>query len=137
MHGELAADVPADSLVLGGGAPVYEREFNEPKYLEEIKKFKPENIFVPKNLKEIAYFLLKNPSIASKRWITTQYDSMVGTVNMTTNEPSDAAVVNIKDTDKAIVLTVDCNSRYVYANPEVGAAIAVAEAARNAVCAGG
>jgi phosphoribosylformylglycinamidine synthase II len=137
MHGEIAADIPAESLVLGGGAPVYEREFSEPKYLEEIKKFKAENISVPKNLKEVAYFLLKNSSIASKRWITTQYDSMVGTVNMTTNEPSDAAVINIKDTEKALVLTVDCNSRYVYANPEVGAAIAVAEAARNVVCAGG
>jgi phosphoribosylformylglycinamidine synthase II len=137
MHGEMAADVPAESLVLGGGAPVYEREFSEPKYIAEIKKFKSENISIPKNQKEVAYFLLKNPSIASKRWITAQYDSMVGTVNMTTNEPSDAAVINIKDTDKAIVLTVDCNSRYVYSNPEIGAAIAVAEAARNVVCAGG
>jgi len=137
MHGEPAADVPAESLVLGGGAPVYEREFSEPKYLQENKKFSHENISVPENLKDVAYSLLKNPSIASKRWITTQYDSMVGTVNMTTNEPSDAAVINIKDTDKALVLTVDCNARYVYANPETGAAIAVAEAARNVVCAGG
>lgn len=137
MHGELAADVPAESLVLGGGAPVYEREFSEPKYLAENEKFNPENISVPNNLKEVAYFLLKNSSIASKRWITTQYDSMVGTVNMITNEPSDAAVINIKDTDKALVLTVDCNARYVYSNPEIGAAIAVAEAARNVICAGG
>ncbi len=137
MHGELAADVPADSLVLGGGAPVYEREFSEPKYLEKNKKFSQENISIPGNLEDVAHFLLKNPGIASKKWITAQYDSMVGTVNMTTNEPSDAAVINIKDTDKALVLTVDCNARYVYANPEIGAAIAVAEASRNVVCAGG
>ena len=137
MHGELVADVPAESLVLGGGAPVYEREFTEPKYLEKNKKFDQESIAIPANHKEVANFLLNNPTIASKRWITNQYDSMVGTVNMITNEPSDAAVINIKDTDKALVLTVDCNSRYVYADPQKGASIAVAEAARNVVCAGG
>src|SRR6185295_6821837 len=137
MHGELAADVHADSLVLGGGAPVYEREFREPKYISENKKFRMEEIPVPENLKEVALSLLANANIASKRWITTQYDSMVGTVNMTTNEPSDAAVINIKDTDKALAFTVDCNARYVYSNPETGAAIAVAEAARNIVCSGG
>lgn len=137
MHGELAADVHADSLVLGGGAPVYEREFREPKYISENKKFRMEEIPVPENLKEVALSLLANPNIASKKWITTQYDSMVGTVNMTTNEPSDAAVINIKDSNKALAFTVDCNARYVFSNPETGAAIAVAEAARNIVCAGG
>jgi len=137
MHGELAADVPAESLVLGGGAPIYEREYREPKYISENKKFRIEEISVPGNLKDVAFSLLKNPNIASKKWITTQYDSMVGTVNITTNEPSDAAVINIKDTDKALALTVDCNARYVHADPETGAAIAVAEAARNIVCSGG
>ncbi len=62
---------------------------------------------------------------------------MVGTATMTTNRPCDAAVVAVKDTDKAIVLTVDCNSRYVYADPQKGCSIAVAEAARNITCAGG
>jgi phosphoribosylformylglycinamidine (FGAM) synthase-like enzyme len=78
-----------------------------------------------------------HPNIASKRWVTDQYDSMIGTSTMTTNRPSDAAVVAVKDTDKAIVITVDCNSRYVYADPQKGTAIAVAEAARNITCAGG
>ncbi|HLG34482.1 MAG TPA: phosphoribosylformylglycinamidine synthase subunit PurL, partial [Bacteroidia bacterium] len=137
IHGERVADVPAESLVLGGGAPVYEREFREPKYITENSTFKKSAIPVPENLKEVALSLLANPNIASKKWITTQYDSMVGTVNMTTNEPSDAAVINIKDTDKALAFTVDCNARYVYSNPETGAAIAVAEAARNIICAGG
>ncbi len=62
---------------------------------------------------------------------------MVGTANMITNRPSDAAVVAVKGTDKAIALTVDCNSRYVYADPNIGCQIAVAEAARNITCAGG
>ncbi len=136
-HGEPVADVPAESLVLGGGAPVYIREYKEPAYFAKTKKFKIDDIKEPDNLKEIAYFLLKQPSIASKRWITEQYDTMVGTKNMSTNVPSDAAIVNIKGTNKAIVLTTDCNSRYVYADPEIGCEIAVSEAARNIVCAGG
>ena len=137
MHGELVADVPADDLVLGGGAPVYDREYKEPAYFQEYKKFNIDSIAVPQNLKAIADHLVSHPNIASKRWVTDQYDSMVGTANMTTNRPSDAAIVSVKGTDKAIALTVDCNSRYVNADPETGCAIAVAEAARNITCAGG
>jgi phosphoribosylformylglycinamidine synthase len=81
--------------------------------------------------------MLTHHNIASKRWVTEQYDSMVGTVNMSTNAPSDAGIVNIKGTNKALAMTVDCNSRYVHANPEEGCAIAVAEAARNITCSGG
>jgi len=80
---------------------------------------------------------LQQPSIASKRWITEQYDTMVGTKNMSTNAPSDAAVVNVKGTKKALVLITDCNSRYVYADPVIGTEIAVSEAARNIACSGG
>ena len=137
MHGELVADVPADDLVLGGGAPVYEREYREPAYYQEYKKFNINSVAVPQNLKAIADHLIAHPNIASKRWVTDQYDSMVGTANMTSNRPSDAAVVAVKGTNKAIALTVDCNSRYVNADPEIGCAIAVAEAARNITCAGG
>ena len=137
MNGELVADVPADDLVLGGGAPVYDREYTEPAYFQEYKKFNIDTIRQPENLKAIADHLISHPNIASKRWVTDQYDSMVGTANMTTNRPTDAAVVAVKGTDKAIALTVDCNSRYVNADPETGCAIAVAEAARNITCAGG
>jgi phosphoribosylformylglycinamidine synthase len=137
MNGELVADVPAESLVLGGGAPVYHREYTEPAYYAETKKFNINQVEEPEDLKAVAKFLLGHPNIASKKWVYQQYDSMVGTVNMSTNFPTDAALVNIKGTDKAISLTVDCNSRYVYADPEIGCAIAVAEAARNIVCSGG
>lgn len=137
MNGELVADVPADDLVLGGGAPVYDREYTEPAYFQEYKKFNIDSVAVPQNLKAIADHLISHPNIASKRWVTDQYDSMVGTATMTTNRPSDAAIVAVKGTDKAIALTVDCNSRYVNADPETGCAIAVAEAARNITCAGG
>ena len=137
MHGELVADVPADDLVLGGGAPVYHREYREPAYYKEYQKFKIHDVAVPEDLREVAQHLLSHPNIASKRWVTRQYDSMVGTANMTANRPADAAVVSVKGTRKAIVLTVDCNARYVHADPQKGCAIAVAEAARNITCAGG
>lgn len=137
MNGELVGDVPAESLVLGGGAPQYQREYKEPAYYQEYKKFSIDAVKEPENLKEVADFLLQHPNIASKRWVYEQYDSMVGTKNMTTNRPADAGVVNIKGTEKALAMTVDCNSRYVNADPEVGTMIAVSEAARNIVCAGG
>lgn len=134
---ELVAEVPASTLVLGGGAPVYDREYKEPAYYQEYKKFNIDDVPEPENLREIAWMLMKQPNIASKQWVTDQYDSMVGTVNMSTNFPSDAGIVNIKGSNKALALTVDCNSRYVKADPEIGTAIAVAEAARNIVCSGG
>ena len=137
MHGELVSEIPAESLVLGGGAPQYEREYKEPAYFAEAKKFNIDQVPVPDNCVAIAKQLVSLPNIASKRWVYEQYDSMVGTATMTTNRPSDAGVVNIKGTNKALVLTVDCNGRYVNADPEVGTMIAVSEAARNIVCAGG
>jgi len=140
MHGELVADVPAEDLVLGGGAPVYHREYREPAYFKEAQQFTIDQVTEPASpneLKKIALHLAGHPNICSRRWVANQYDSMVGTATMTTNAPSDAALVKVKGTDKAIAITVDCNSRYVNANPEEGTAIAVAEAARNIVCSGG
>jgi phosphoribosylformylglycinamidine synthase len=137
MNGEIVGDVPAKSLVLGGGAPQYTRDYKEPAYYSEYKKFDIDQVKQPSNLKDVAFKLLQYPNIASKRWVYEQYDSMVGTKTMTTNRPSDAGVVNIKGTNKALAMTVDCNSRYVNADPEVGTMIAVSEAARNIVCAGG
>ncbi len=137
MNGELEASLPAYELVLGGGAPQYEREFREPAYFVEIKKFDAATIPQPNDLKAVAEQIIALPSIASKRWIYTQYDSLVGTVNASTNAPSDAPVVLVKGTKKALAVTTDCNSRYVYADPYKGAMIAVSEAARNIVCSGG
>lgn len=137
MHDQLVADVPGESLVLGGGAPIYKREWKEPAYYAESKKFNIDSVKVPADLKAVAKHLAAHPNIASKRWVYNQYDSMVGTVNMSTNAPSDAAIVNVKGTNKALALKVDCNARYVNADPEQGCAIAVSEAARNIVCSGG
>jgi len=137
MNGELEASLPAYELVLGGGAPQYEREYTEPKYFDQIKKFNPDLIEVPADLKAIAEKIISLPSIASKRWVYNQYDSMVCTNNTSTNAPTDAAVVLVKGTKKGLAVTTDCNSRYVFADPYKGAMIAVSEAARNIVCSGG
>ncbi len=137
MNGELKAEVPAKSLVLGGGAPVYKRRKTKPKYIAEIEKYHIDQIPEPENLWDVMEFLCALPTIGSKRWIYQQYDSMVGTNNMSTNSPSDAAIVRIKGTKKALAMTVDCNSRYVKMDPVAGTALAVAEAARNIACSGG
>lgn len=137
LNGELQADVPAESLVLGGGAPVYEREFKEPAYFAQVKAFDQDSISVAADLKATAEKIVQLPNIASKRWVYEQYDSMVGTANASTNNPSDAAIVRLHGTDKALAVTVDCNSRYVFLDPYVGGMIAVSEAARNIACSGG
>ena len=137
MNKTIVADVPCDDLVLGGGAPVYEREYSEPAYYKKFKEFNIDSIDLPTNYVEVAKFLVEHQNIASKKWIYEQYDSMVGTANMSSNFPTDAAIVNIKGSNKALAMTVDCNARMVNADPEQGCAMAVAEAARNIVCSGG
>ena len=137
MHDELVADVPCSDLVLGGGAPVYEREYKEPEYFKRFQEFNIDNVKEPEDLIDVANFLTENYNIASKKWVYEQYDSMVGTANMSTNFPTDAGIVNLRESSKALAMTVDCNSRMVNANPEEGCAMAVAEAARNIVCSGG
>ncbi len=151
MHNELVADIPGESLVLGGGAPVYHREYTEPKYLADIAKFNMNTIpdidlnqsditNPPDSYRDairVARALASHPNICSRKWVFNQYDSMVGTINQTTNAPSDAAVVKVKGTNKSIAMSVDCNSRYIYADPFKGAMIAVSEAARNITCSGG
>ncbi|OIR01272.1 phosphoribosylformylglycinamidine synthase 2 [mine drainage metagenome] len=137
MHGQLEASVPAHELVLGGGAPQYTREYTEPKYLEKIKSFSITDVEDITDIKTVAEQLIQIPNIASKRWVTVQYDSMVGAANASTNAPSDAAIIIAKGTGKALAVTTDCNSKYVFADPYKGGMIAVAEAARNVVCSGG
>ena len=137
MNGVKEALIPANELVLGGGAPQYDREYIKPAYLQKNESFDLTTIALPTNIKKITEQLITIPNIASKRWVYEQYDSMVGAGNTNTNAPSDAAVVMAKPTNKALALTTDCNSRYVFADPYKGAMIAVAEAARNIVCSGG
>ena len=136
MNDELVANLPAESMVLGGGAPIYEREYTEPTYFKQRDEFNIDQIVEPTDYKALAKEIIALPNIASKRFIYNQYDSMVGTANSTTNAPADSTVVWVKETQKGIACTVDCNSRYVHADPHTGAMIAVSEAARNIICSG-
>jgi phosphoribosylformylglycinamidine synthase len=138
-HGELVADVPPDHLSLGGGAPQYTRETQRPAYLDKTQAFKFDAI-PDLNIEEVQgtiLEMLESPNIASKRWIFEQYDTQVRTNTVVGPGASDAAVVRIKGTNKALAVKTDCNGRYVHLNPRKGGQIAVAEAARNVVCAGG
>ncbi|MGJ9458383.1 phosphoribosylformylglycinamidine synthase subunit PurL [Oceanobacillus sp. CF4.6] len=130
--GEVVADIPVDSLA--DDAPVYNMPSQEAAYFKEFQKMESE---IPKvdNPAEMLKTLLQQPTIASKEWVYDQYDSMVQT-NTVVTPGSDAAVVRIKGKDKALAITTDCNSRYIYLDPETGGKIAVAEAARNIVCSG-
>ncbi|MFW6266390.1 MAG: phosphoribosylformylglycinamidine synthase subunit PurL [Halanaerobiales bacterium] len=132
---EIVAEVPARTLA--DDAPVYYRESRAPDYFEEKRSFDPLSV-VRKEKKDHDRELLElmaDPSIASKEWVYQQYDHMVK-VNTVVLPGSDAAVLRIKGKDKGLALTTDCNARYCYLNPEEGGKIAVAEAARNLVCAG-
>lgn len=136
MNGRIVAEIPAETLVLGGGAPVYVREAKAPAYLKTTRAFEAATLRPPKHLDETLLQLLSAPNIANKRWIYQQYDSTVRS-NTVIMPGGDAAVIRIKGTRKAIALKTDCNGRYVYLNPRRGAAIAVAESARNVAVTGG
>ncbi|THE10472.1 phosphoribosylformylglycinamidine synthase subunit PurL [Bacillus timonensis] len=131
--GEIIADVPVDALA--EDAPVYYKPSSEPASYREFKEMKVE---APKleDIGQTLLDLLAQPTIASKEWVYDQYDYMVRT-NTVVAPGSDAAVVRIRDTKKALAMTTDCNSRYLYLDPGVGGQIAVCEAARNIVCSGG
>ncbi len=134
--GEIKADVPAESLVLGGGAPVYVREASIPENIKNKQTLDLNTITEPTNYEDTIFDLLRSPNIASKKWVYEQYDSMVRT-NSITLPGADAAVIRIKGTEKYLAMKTDCNARYTFLNPKMGAEIAVAESARNVVCSGG
>ncbi len=136
-HGQQVADVEADHLVLGGGAPVYYRETSRPEYLDTTAALPDLEDVQVHEVDDRMMSLLGSPNIASKQWVYQQYDTMVRTGTVTGPGRSDAAVVRIKGSKKGLAVKTDCNGRYVYLNPRKGGQIAVAEAARNVVCAGG
>ena len=134
-QGKIVAEVSAEPLVLGGGAPVYQRESKEPEYLKHIRNFNFNSLPEPSDYNEILLKILSSPNIANKNWVYEQYDTQVRT-NTIILPGCDASVVRIKGTRKALALKTDCNGRYVYLNPYKGGMLAVCEAARNVVCTG-
>ena len=133
-RGDMVADIPIESLT--DDAPLYERAISPPPYLDVLHDLDMENLPVPEDLNKVLLTLLSVPTIASKEWVFRQYDHMVRTDTVVV-PGSDSAVIRIKGTNKGIAMTADCNSRYCFSDPYTGGAIAVAEAARNIVCAGG
>jgi phosphoribosylformylglycinamidine synthase len=130
---EEVASLPAEPL--SSKAPEYNREYKKPKYIDEIRKFSINDVKEIDDLNTALFNLLNSPTVASKRWIFEQYDYMVRT-NTVVIPGSDAAVLRIKGSNKGIALSSDCNPRYVYANPKIGAALSVVEAARNVAASG-
>lgn len=131
--GEIVAEVPADALA--EDAPVYHKPSVVPAYyteFQQIENVEPEVT----DYKEILSALLQQATIASKEWVYEQYDHQVRT-NTVVKPGSDAAIIRVRGTNKGLAMTTDCNSRYIYLDPETGGKIAVAEAARNIVCSGG
>jgi len=132
-NGTVVAEIPAESLVLGGGAPVYIREAIEKKPVTPVAALVDDNTI---DFNALSLELLSRPNISSKQWVYRQYDSMVQTNTVTPVGHTDAAVIRIKGTKKGIAMKTDCNARYVYLNPLAGGKIAVAECARNIACSG-
>lgn len=134
--GEIKAEIPAEHLVLGGGAPQYIRETKKPEYLDATQAFDVEGLDHPADHASTIHKLLTSPNIASKRWVHEQYDTTVRTNTVTPPGASDSGVIRVKGTKKGLVAKTDCNGRYVYLNPRRGGQIAVVESARNVVCSG-
>lgn len=134
-NGEVVAEIPSEYLILGGKAPVYTREAKRPDWLDELQAFDPLSLPEPSDYSQTLLELMGSPNIASKEAIYRQYDHMVQ-INTNQEPGSDAALVAIKGSKKALALTTDCNGRYCYLDPFEGAKAAVAEAARNVACSG-
>jgi phosphoribosylformylglycinamidine synthase subunit PurL len=137
-HGKVVAEIPNRALT--DEAPVYNRPMSRPEYLDEVQKLDldalPARHARIRDDRTALLALLGSPAVGSKRWVYRQYDHMVRT--NTVNMPGmGAGVVRIKDTDRALAMSVDGNGRYCYLDPKHGAMLAVAEAARNVACAGG
>jgi len=131
-EGKIVAEIKAHFLTQ---PPRYDMPFKKPNYLDELNRVDLRKIPEPDNYNRVLIKLLSSPSICSKNWVYQQYDHMVQT-NTVVLPGSDAAVLRLKGSNKAIAATTDCNSRYCYLNPYKGAQIAIAEAARNLVCSG-
>ncbi len=136
LHGEIVAQIPSEVLVLGGGAPVYHLDTKRPTDRERAADLDLSELSPDQDFNDVLHRMLAAPNICHKGWVFDQYDSMVRT-NTAVGPGSDAAVLRLRKTGKALAMTTDCNGRYCYLDPRLGAVSAVAEAARNIVCSGG
>lgn len=159
-NGKLCADMPAESLVLGGGAPRYVREQRRPEHIDRVARFGDDEVSQSKDLAGDLLQLLGSPNIGSKRPVYEQYDTEVGLVRVQSpgghggviripnilmedielanfaDDPSRVAASPVPETHRGLAVSTDCNPRFVYLEPERGAALAVFESARNVAVTG-
>lgn len=135
-RGRVVAEIPADTLVLGKGAPQYKREWRKPKGLAELQRFDPTTLPEPSDPAEVLLKLMSHPDIASKRWVYEQYDHSVRSNTVVEPGCGDATVIRVEGTSKGLAVKTDGNGRKVYLNPRRGAELAVVEAALNVACTG-
>jgi phosphoribosylformylglycinamidine synthase len=133
-HGESVAELPLNTVC--GATPIYQREAKMPQVVIERQKQSAITWDVPEDINNVFEQLIQTPELASKSWVYQQYDFMVRT-STSVRPGSDAAVVRVEGTDRALALSIDGNSRYVFLDPKTGGKIAVAEASRNVICSGG
>ena len=131
-RGAIVAEIPNRALV--DDAPTYDRPMKQPPYLDDVRQLDLDGLTLAEPRAAFAA-LLGSPTIASKRWVYRQYDHMIGTSSIV-RDGFGAGVLRVKGTARALALSVDGNGRYGYLDPRRGAALAVAEAARNVACAG-
>lgn len=136
LNGQVVSRIPSDVLVLGGGAPIYHRETKRPAYMDQLNSLDLKSLATNRDWNQTLIAMIGSPNLCHKGWVFEQYDSMVRT-NTAVGPGSDAAILRIRKTHKALAMATDCNGRYCYLNPRLGAMSAVAEAARNIVCSGG
>ena len=134
-RGSVVCDVPADSLVLGGGAPVYDRPAKKPDYIDVVSRWNADELAIEGDISKLIEEIISMPSISSKRWVYEQYDHQVGT-NTVTKPGADAAVMRVKGLEAFLSISTDCNGRYCYLDPHMGGLQALAESARNVVATG-
>ena len=134
-NGKLVANIPVDSLVLGGDAPQYDMPYKEPSYYTEKNKCNFSELKISEDYNGDLIKLLSAPNITNKSYVYNQYDSTVRT-NTVQGPGQSAGIIRIKDTNIGLSVSTDCNGRYVYLNPKQGGMVAVAESARNVVCSG-
>ncbi len=133
QDGRAVAEIPVKPLA--EEAPVYERPMHRPGWQDEVQTLDLAAVKPPADLGATLVALMGSPNLCSKEWVYRQYDSVVR-ANTIQGCGGDAALIRIQKTRKAVAISADCNSRFCYLDPRAGAALAVAEAARNVSCTG-
>ncbi|MFT3739881.1 MAG: phosphoribosylformylglycinamidine synthase subunit PurL [Breznakibacter sp.] len=134
-HEHKIAQIPAQYVGLGGNAPIYEPSYNEPT--EKPNPILVDDLPEPDHYPNVMKLMIKGLNVASKKWLSEKFSKCIHNESENHKFPSDASFIPVNQNEISLVATMDCNPNYMKGDPYVGAQIAVAEAARNIICAGG